>query len=366
MKKSIQLFFAAATILISSKGMAQSANETSAALEYQKVGKAIASGDMDGAKKALVKAKEYIDLAAANEKTKDSPKTLFYKGEIYSSILMVGQQSMDTNFVKIGGDDPFKTAIDSYKRSFEISDKYDSDIKDAIAQKKAFLDQFSVVLFQQKAYKEAVELFDAQAQLSSVIGKIDTTAIYNAGIAAENAGDFDLAVKYYKQAADYGYKVPEIYKSIGLALTRGGKSQEAADFFKQAIEKSPNDPTLYFYLGTMYIDLKDEENAALNLKKAIELNPKYSEAQYQLGKNYLDIATRLNDEANALPASEQKQYTILSTKANSNYREAAGPLEKYMELNPKDKAVAQTLVSIHRRLGNTAKVDEWKAKIAAM
>jgi hypothetical protein len=97
------------------------------------------------AKKSLIAAKGFIDLAAENAETKDSPKTLWLKGEIYSNFLVLGMQSMDTAFVKLAGEDAMDVSIASFKRGYEISDKFDDDIKNKPNVRKA-LDEFSIFL----------------------------------------------------------------------------------------------------------------------------------------------------------------------------------------------------------------------------
>jgi hypothetical protein len=61
---------------------------------------AMMSGDMEAAKKAILKAKEHIDAAAAHEETKASQKTLFNKGEIYYSFLSIGNDDTRYQFYK--------------------------------------------------------------------------------------------------------------------------------------------------------------------------------------------------------------------------------------------------------------------------
>jgi tetratricopeptide (TPR) repeat protein len=144
----------AGALIISASTFAQKKNETSAAVEFKnKYQMSMASGDIDGAKKALIAAKGFIDLAAEHVETKESPKTLYYKGEIYANFLMVGMQTMDTAFMKLGGDDALEVAIAAYKKGFDVSDKFDSDIKDAVYQKKAMLDVYGNSL-----YKSATDL----------------------------------------------------------------------------------------------------------------------------------------------------------------------------------------------------------------
>jgi hypothetical protein len=145
----------AGALIISASTFAQKKNETSAAVEFKtKYQVSMGSGDIDGAKKALIAAKGFIDLAAEHVETKESPKTLYYKGEIYANFLMVGMQTMDTAFMKLGGDDALETAIAAYKKGFDVSDKFDSDIKDAVYQKKAMLDPYANMLYKNNMFKE--------------------------------------------------------------------------------------------------------------------------------------------------------------------------------------------------------------------
>ncbi len=78
---------------MSSLSYGQKMNETDAAVAYKnQFQPAFVEGEMEGAKKALLKAKEKIDLAAENAETKENQKTLYYKGAIYSGFFMVGMQ----------------------------------------------------------------------------------------------------------------------------------------------------------------------------------------------------------------------------------------------------------------------------------
>jgi hypothetical protein len=73
------------TILVSNISISQKKNETSAAVAYKNTySSAISNNNLSGAKKALTDAKRYIDEAAVNIETKESPKTQMLKGSIYS------------------------------------------------------------------------------------------------------------------------------------------------------------------------------------------------------------------------------------------------------------------------------------------
>ena len=76
-------------ILISTQIVAQKKNETSAAVAYKNTySLAMGKNNIEGAKKALLDAKTYVDLAAENSETQNSPKTLWLKGEIYSNLFL--------------------------------------------------------------------------------------------------------------------------------------------------------------------------------------------------------------------------------------------------------------------------------------
>jgi len=105
-------------ILFSSQLIAQKTNETSAAIEYNKYSDnmtmmMMGSGDAELGKKAIEKAKGYIDLAAANETTKESPKTLFYKGEIYTGYLMAF--GTDSVFMAANGENYLNIGLEATK-----------------------------------------------------------------------------------------------------------------------------------------------------------------------------------------------------------------------------------------------------------
>ena len=107
----------------------QKKNETSAAVEFKnKYQMAVATGDFETAKKSLISAKEFVDLAAEHVDTKDSQKTMWLKGEIYANFMILGMQTQDTSFMKIGGEDAIDQSISAFKHGFTLGKKYQADI----------------------------------------------------------------------------------------------------------------------------------------------------------------------------------------------------------------------------------------------
>lgn len=354
-------FLAAGIALTTGFSFGQKAVETSAAVEFKNnFMPAFMSGDMVKAKTSIVKAREFVDAAAAHPDTKESPKTLFYKGEVYYYLLfMKGLDSVTFANVK---ESDFDESMAAFNKAYTISNKMDADIEESIGQKKMMLDQGAVKLFNDKMYSEAMEVYDAQVKLSGALNRIDTTSIYYAGVCASNAENWDKAAQYYAKCADYGYKVPEIYKMVANAYIQGKKQAEATAYLEKAIEKTPNDKELHYVIGTFYMEAGENDKATESLRKAVAIDPKYWDAQYQLGAHLQSIGSSIRTKANALPLGDPN-FEKLIAEGDEYYRQALVPLEAYIAAFPNDKAVLQSLSQLYRALKNTEKAVEYKRRL---
>jgi tetratricopeptide (TPR) repeat protein len=388
------------TMLLAGISFSQKKNETSAAVEFKNnYQSAMMTGDMEKAKKALVAAKGYIDLAAENPETKDSPKTLWLKGEIYSNFMVVGMQTMDTTFMKLGGDDAIDVSIAAFKRGFEVSDKFDADIKESVYQKHDMLDNFATLMYKGNMFKEAAEVYDTQAKYFDAVGQFDTTAIYNGSICNEKAELYGKAAEGYSKLARAGYRGGTCYvlassayrknkqvteakaivmegrkkypldKELLLELVNlsidSGDAAGAEAALSEAIAADPKNKQLHYTIGTIYIDLKQNEKAEASLMKALEIDPNYQDALYQLGAHLVTWAGELRTAANQLKFGDPN-YDKMILQADDIYRRALAPLEKYISISPNDKDVLIILSQLHRSLGDTNKAAEYKKRADAI
>jgi tetratricopeptide (TPR) repeat protein len=400
MKKQIfkgTLMFAYLVVSLTSN--AQKAKETDAVLEYRKSMESMAKGDFEAAKKATLRAKEHVDAAAAHDETKASQKTLYHKGEIYYNFLSLSMMSQDTVFAKQAGGDPFTEMIGAFKTGYAIKGKFNSDIKQSVLSKKIQLDGFTGMLYKNGNFKEAMELYDAQVQLSDVLNEVDTSSLFNSAVCAEKANDINEAAKRYKKCAEYGYKAPDIYAIASGFLRKAGQIEEAKAIIsmgrkkfpsdrslllemvntnidegnslaaeqglQEAIAADPKNKQLYYVIGTIYIDLKQNDKAEAALNKAIELDPNYADAQYQLGAHLLGVASQLKEDASRLKFGDA-QYDVLMAQSDENYKKALVPLESYITKQPNDKDVLTILFQIHKSLKNTEKALEYKKRADAI
>ncbi len=398
----IKISLIACSFMFAFNSYSQKLNETSAALEYKKFedifAKMMMTGEnkLDEGKKILLKAKGYIDLAAENPSTKDNAKTLFYKGEIYTGLLMAAAE--DSVYIKENGEQLLEEGLASYKRAF-ADRKFKEDVRTTIGGKKMLFGMGAQKMYEDEQFKEAAELYDFQVKLSDVVGEVDSVSLFNAGLCAERAGDTKMAADRYKKAAEIEYRVPSIYAIASSALRKDGRTDEAKALITTGQKKYPNnkdilfelvnmnleagdneaaeaslsaaiaaDPTnkqLYLTIGTIYLELKQEAKAEAALVKALELDPKYSDALYQLGAMYVGTASDMKQQASQLKNGDPK-YDVMLDEANVITQKAVAPLETYIEINPNDKQVLMILSQIHRSLKNPEKSAEYKKRSDAL
>ncbi len=393
MKTSLGLkTLVASSLLLGFNSIGQKLNETSAATEFKKYSKANALGDIETAQNSLLKAKSYIDQAADNAETKESAKTLFYKGEIYMALS--NSNSKEINSLKA-----FETAVESYKKGFSISDKFDGDITESIYNLKQKYDNQSYKFYKDSLYEKAANSYFQTANIMEAIGVIDSTALYYSGVSANEAKLNGFAADRFKKCAEIGYKIPNSYIYASQALRKEKRFQEAKELINLGRKKLPSDkglllelvntsietgdtkgaeaslvealaadPTnkqLYYVIGTIYMELKQNDKAEEALNKAIQLDPDYADAQYQLGAHLLTVASGIKEEASRLKFGDPN-YEKMISKSDEVYKKALIPLEAYITKSPNDKEVLNILSQIYKSLKNTAKAIEYKKRAEAI
>lgn len=400
MKTSFRNFSLALGVLaITSVAHGQKKNETSAAVEFKnKYVTAMAKGDMETAKKALIAAKDFVDLAAAHEDTKDSQKTMWLKGEIYANFLVVGMSTQDTAFIRLGGEDALDQSISAFAHGFTLGKKMKADIQQSVYTKIDMLNGFAGMLYKAEQYSEAAELYDIQSRYSEAISEMDSTAIYNASLCYEKDEKYLKAAEGYERLAKVGYRgtksainASAAYRKVGdldkaraiidearktnpsdkdllLELVNAnidaGDAAGAEAALNDAISTDPDNKQLHYTIGTIYIDLDKNVKAETALNKALEIDPDFVEAQYQLGAHLVTWAGDLNTEAKQLPFGDPN-YNKMLAESVEIYKRALIPLEKYIVTFPKDKQVLNILYQIYRSLDNSEKALEYKKRMDA-
>ena len=354
--------------------------KVTSALSYKEAGK------LDKAVEAI---EETID--ATNPKTEGSvtwPRTWEVRGEIYQAVF----QSKDENYKKLSAD-PLTVAYDSYMKALQLDDKdrFSKSVKIKLTLLIGDLTNQAVAGFNEEAYEKAMKSFEQIMAIEQTPvykadepNAVDTVIIFNAGLAAYNAKQYDKAIEYYKQAAKYKYNGAKTYSLIansyfqkkdtvgalqvlqdglkeysdnGILLVEvinvylnANKIDAAMKYLDIAIAQDPKNASYFFAQGTLYDKLQKPEEAANSYLKAIEYKEDYFDAYYNLGALYYNKGVKQVDVANLVPSSQPDKYEEEKNKADIEFKKAIPYMEKAHEINPTDKFTLESLKTLYYRL----------------
>ena len=386
-------------LTISAGTYAQKKNETSAALERNKAVQSLSAEKFKEAKESYLTAKEYIDLAAAHEDTKESQKTLWLKGDIYSALLYIANSTNDKDLLSKLGADPVNTVKTSLSKAYGLGKKYQDDVKSTVDFNVSLLSKIASEQYNDEKFAEAAIGYDLMAELGECVNELDTPRVFNAALCYEKSNQLKEAAVRYEKVAKVHYRgtvsailASSAYRRSGdfakakaiIAEARKdnptdkelllesvntsideGDSEGAQAALNSAIATDPNNKSLHYTIGTIYIDLEENEKAEEALNKALAIDPTFMDAHYQLGAHLVTWAGNIKQEATSLKLNDPN-YDRLIAKSNETYKRALVPLEAYISANPDDKPVLNILFQLHKNLGNSEKALEYKKRMDAL
>jgi len=335
------------------------------------------------------------------EKSIPWPKTWEVRGEIFQAI----GQSTDENVKKLSAD-PLTEALNSYKKALELDSKGSNSksVKIKLTLLTNDLTNQAVNAFQVEDYNKALTSFEQIMEINNMPvvksdspDAVDTVIIFNAGLAAYNAENYNKAIEYYKESAKYGYNGAKTYSLIGAsyqmmndttsalkALQEGyekypednailesmiqiymdlDKTDEALGYLEKAIAQDPTKPRYYFAQGALYEKMGNEQKAIQTYKKTMEIDPEFFNAYYNLGALYYNKGVQQVEVANAVPPSEKAKYDAEVKKADEWFALALPYMEKCNELQADDKMVLESLKNLYYRLQDMDKYNAVLDKI---
>jgi len=299
--------------------------------------------------------------------------------------------------------DPLPEALAAYNKALELDVKgsLDKKIKENLERMKKQLETKAINGFTEGDYDASLTAFEniMEVSKSSVYeGYIDTIIIYNAALAAKNAGKHDKAIQYLRRAIDLGYggsvayyllkseyvlvndsngvintleegfkKYPDtsliLIEIVNYYLTSGDVSK-GLEYLELAEKKESDNPSIYFAKGTLYEKSGNKEKALEAYNKSIEIDPEYFNAYFNIGALYFNNAVELYEEANKL--EDIKAYNAAKVIADNELKKAIAPMEKAYQINPEERATMETLQTIYYRLQMLDKYEEMKKKLSEM
>jgi tetratricopeptide (TPR) repeat protein len=347
----------------------------------------------------LDKAKIAIDEASVHPKTSMESKTWYYRGQVYYKIF----QSKDEK-IKNLDPDPLKVAYQSFVRAKEldVKNRFVDELKFELTRTAADFFNRGSAEFEQKKFAQSVESFETVVSIGKLpyINLLDTGAIYNAALAADEAGMKEKAMGYYRQTADFNYGGSEVYHYIAVLQMKDGDTVSALKTYEEGIKKYPNssvnlyvatinvflekknlksafsyiekalekDPTnvsLWRVYGDALVD-KDIEKAVAAYKKMIELEPDNFNGYYMVGYVYFNRGVEENDKANAIPLNDEVGYKAAVTRADDQFKLSLPYFEKAYELKKDDSDLLTGLKQLYYRFKDNDKLKEVQTRIDAL
>lgn len=327
----------------------------------------------------FVKAKEEIDKACVHEKTINSPKGWYTKGEVYESIALSTNptiQALDSNAVFVSYEAYLKTiALD------KPNGGYAKQAKDRLPNVWVILINHGISNYKNRQFDKAIKYYTA----AQTIKPDDTTAYVYASYAAEAKQDYELSNHVYEQLLKLNYQsvamyfgliryAKEVEKNYEKALdiiTKAktmyphemifiteefnvylaeGKNDLAKQKLEEAIQKEPSNALLYFNLGVISEQIGPKEKAPIYYQKAIDLNPQNTDAMFNLGAYHYHQAADIYATANKMPYKEYaSKGKAMEEKANELFKLALPYFEKVYLINA-DAQTKKILFDIYNRL----------------
>ena len=323
------------------------------------------------AKKAVEKAKGFIDLAAVNPETAEDFKMHYYRAQVYfalielSSLSANAESNLDENLLK----EYESISKESFKKVMsDPKKKWIADAEQFINMRSEMAFEMGIKSYNDKKFIPAVQLFCAAHAIKGFLGVEYKDASINASLSLNNVvdsliqlNDFSQALKISEDAhAVLPLNIDIIISIININLKKGDFVNSEI-YLNKALVIDPKNKQLYYVLGTSYIDLKENEKAEEALMKAIEIDPNYTEAQYQLGAHLFNWANDIKTSADQLDFNDPNA-PLLVAKSTEILKRSLIVLEKYILINPNEKAVLEILWKSYYKLGDDVKSAEYKKR----
>jgi tetratricopeptide (TPR) repeat protein len=335
-----------------------------------------------------------IEEAVVHEKTINSAKAWYYRGEIYLAIY----DSDNPDFQKMVTADPLLVSLESYRKCkvLDAQDDFGAEVNNKLQYITGKLYNRGVEHYNAKDYKAALLDFE----LVLIDNPNDTNVLFNAALTSEKSKEPAKAIQYLDALLKINYHSPQIYislasnkKALGdtaaalYHLTEGqklypsevalvidelnifllqGRTKEVIGKLEKAVALDPTNSSLHFALASAHDQSGDKKNAAVSYQKAIEIKPDYFDGWYNLGAMYFNTAAELMNEANKIPFNKPKEYEEAVARAKEAFLKAQPYLEKAHELDSKDNNTMISLQQLYAQLKLNDKSLEMKKKRDAM
>lgn len=349
----------------------------------------------------LDEAKKLIDEAITHENCVNDAKSHFTKGQIYQAIFespLNDYRKLDPNALDV--------AWEAFQKTIQLDEKgkFNKKLKTQYENLIADYTNKAIEYYNAENFKGALGAFKRVLEIekSPIVNStaVDTAIIFNAGVAAQRAGEFAEAEKFYKESLKHNYEPARTYAMLANVLKEQGKEEEAVEYLHKgyelfpndaymlvelinyyllggepekaeiyldaAIKQDPNNASFYRAKGTLYEKMKEPEKAMAMYEKALSVDPKDFAAQYNLGNLKLTEIIELHKKVNDIVDADE--YNKGMEQVYAGYTAVIPYFEKARELNPTEKNTLTTLKELYFKLRNNdpsymQKYEEVKAEL---
>lgn len=296
----------------------------------------------------LQKAKENIDLATANEETKNQVKTYMYRCRIYTNLFAVNLKEEEKKLVATVADKnermqlaygnasttEFEEANKSLVKIQELDSKKfekiakgetdseeDGKLFTAISQIQVYQANLATGKYKVKKFDEAADFFEALAISNTMMtGKKDTSNFYNACVCAQKAKNQTKIFDYNKKMIDIGIASPYNYQAIYELKIAQNETDVAMEYLRLGRTQFPNDVYLMNKETEIFLQKGEQDKALANLKAAIEKEPNNAILHYAIGTVYDNLANPKGKSGK--DTTKPADYEDLVLKSAEHYQKA--------------------------------------------
>lgn len=321
--------------------------------------KYVVSANMALSKKSFDEAKENIDKAMASPETKDKPKTLFVKSQVY-----IGMQGEDKYKVM----NPYRDGIDAALKLVEVKPDYEKNTVDQILLVGGYyFYNDGVKAYNDKKFGEAAEYMRNIMKIHDLAGgkrfekfpaeekkKFDEVAAEANQILAmslTNLGKYDEAVPMLVAAKNNPTtKSPAIYETLIFIYNTQKKTDDAYAIIQEARKAYPDDANIRNYELNYFIQSGKQDDLVKKLEEAAAKDPNNADIQFNIATSYLGM---VNPKSGPKPANSadliskaeaafQKAVQIAPNNAGYNYNFGALYFNQATEVNDQMNAITGT------------------------
>ncbi len=295
----------------------------------------------------LLKAKESIDLATANEETKNQVKTYAYRFRIYINLFSNSLKEEEKKLTSIADkNERLQTAYGNVATSefdeaskslnkikeldlkkFEKIAKGETDSEEdgklftSMSQLQVYSANLATGKYKVKKFDEAADFFESLAISNTFMtGKKDTSNFYNACVCAQKAKNVTKMFDYNKKMIDENIASPYNYQTIYDLKLSQNDTATALEYLKIGRTQFPNDVYLMNKETELFLQKGEQAKALANLQTAIAKEPNNAVLQYVIGNVYDNLANPKGKSGK--DTIKPADYEDLVTKAAEHYQKA--------------------------------------------